>query len=101
ATEGLALVATATVGVLFQPVRQRVQGAANRLVYGARATPYRVLGDFAERMGETYAIEDVLPRMAELLGKGIGAIRVEVWLREGRELRLGAAWPGTTEGRAD
>jgi len=93
ATEGLALVATAIVAVAFQPVRARAQGIANRLVYGKRATPYEVLSEFSERVAETYSIDDVLPRMARILAEGTGAIRTEVWLRVGSELRPTASWP--------
>jgi signal transduction histidine kinase len=93
ATEGLALVATAIVAVAFQPVRARAQGIANRLVYGKRATPYEVLSEFSGRVAETYSIEDVLPRMARILADGTGAIRTEVWLRVGSELRPAASWP--------
>jgi signal transduction histidine kinase len=93
ASEGLALVATAIVAVAFQPVRARAQGIANRLVYGKRATPYEVLSEFSERVAETYSVEDVLPRMARILAEGTGAIRTEVWLRVGSELRPAASWP--------
>ena len=55
--------------------------------------PYQVLSDFAERMGGTYGVDDVLRRMASILAQGTGATRVEVWLRVGRELRPAAAWP--------
>ena len=50
----LSIAATTVVAVAFQPVRARVQRFANRLVYGARATPYEVLSDFADRVGGTY-----------------------------------------------
>jgi signal transduction histidine kinase len=93
ATEGLALLATAIVAVAFQPARARAQGIANRLVYGKRATPYEVLSEFSEHVAETYSIEDVLPRMARILAEGTGAIRTEVWLRVGSELRPAASWP--------
>ena len=53
------------VAVAFQPVRERVQRLANRLVYGRRATPYEVLSEFAARMAGTLAAQDLLPRMAE------------------------------------
>ena len=45
----LSIAATALVAVVFEPVRDRVQRVANRLVYGARATPYQVLADLTAR----------------------------------------------------
>jgi signal transduction histidine kinase len=86
--------AAAVVAVAFQPLRQRAQHLANRLVYGKRATPYEVLSDFSDRVAGSYSTEDILPRMAEIVGLGTGARRAEVWLVVGSELRLVAAWPG-------
>ena len=92
-TEGLSLLATAIVAVAFQPIRQRAQRIANRLVYGKRATPYEVLSEFSEHIGETYSGEDVLQRMARLLAEGTGARTTVVWLRIDSELRPAATWP--------
>jgi len=92
----LSIVATAIVAVAFQPVRERMQKVANRLVYGKRATPYEVLSQFSERVAESYAADDVLPRMAHVLADGTGAVRAEVWLRAGKALRLAASWPEST-----
>lgn len=89
----LSIVATAVVAVAFQPVRERLQKIANRLVYGNRATPYEVLSQFSERVAETYAAGEALPRMARVLAEGTGAARAEVWLRAGETLRQAAAWP--------
>ena len=89
----LSVVATAIIAIAFQPARNRARYLANRLVYGKRATPYEVLSDFSDRVAGTYAAEDVLPRMAQILGQGIGSREAQVWLRVGRELRLAAAWP--------
>jgi signal transduction histidine kinase len=89
----LSIVATAVVAVGFQPVRERLQKVANRLVYGKRATPYEVLSQFSERVAESYAAGDVLPRMARVLAEGTGAVRSDVWLRSGGLLRLAASWP--------
>src|SRR4051794_22355410 len=89
--------ATALVAIAFQPVRDHANRWANRLVYGARATPYEVLARFGDRVGETYASEDVLPRVARVIAEGTSAMRAEVWLRVGDELRLAAAWPDTTD----
>jgi signal transduction histidine kinase len=89
----LSLVATAVVALAFQPARERLQRAANRLVYGKRATPYEVLSDFSDRLADAYATEELLPRMARVLGEGTGAERAEVWLRVDHDLRRVAVWP--------
>jgi signal transduction histidine kinase len=90
---GLSILATAIVAVGFQPVRERLQRVANRLVYGKRATPYEVLSHFSERVAESYASEDVLPRMARVLQEGTGAESATVWLRASEELRPAASFP--------
>ena len=91
----LSIVATAIVAVAFQPVRERVQRLANRLVYGKRATPYEVLSQFSHRVAGTYSSEDVLPRMARVLGEGTGASRADVWIRLGDGIAPTASWPST------
>jgi signal transduction histidine kinase len=97
----LSILATAIVAVAFQPVRERVQRLANRLVYGKRATPYEVLAGFVRRVAGTYAAEDVLPRMARALGEGAGAATASVWLAVGHELRREASWPVEDGGASD
>jgi signal transduction histidine kinase len=89
----LSIVATAVVAVAFQPVRERFQHLANRMVYGRRATPYEALSQFADRAAGTYATEDLLPRMARILAEGTGAARAAIWLVVGGMLRPGASWP--------
>ena len=89
----LSAVAAALVAMAFQPVRRRAQRFANRLVYGERASPYEVLSSFSQRVASAYAADDVLERMARLLGEGTGASRAEVWVRVGRRLQRSAAWP--------
>jgi signal transduction histidine kinase len=95
---GLSILATAIVAVGFQPVRARLQHIANRLVYGKRATPYEVLSEFSERVAETYAAEEVLPRMARVLQEGTSAVAATVWLRAGEQLRPAATYPQTSNG---
>jgi signal transduction histidine kinase len=93
---GLSILATAVVAVAFQPVRERIQRFANRLVYGKRATPYEVLSEFGHRMAGTYAADDVLPRMARILGEGTGAKEARVWLAVSGGLSPAASWPDTS-----
>ncbi len=89
----LSVLATAVVAVAFQPVRSRVQRWANRLVYGERATPYEVLSDFAGRMTGAYPTAELLPRMAQMVGRCLGGARVEVWLADGPVLVREVGWP--------
>jgi signal transduction histidine kinase len=91
--DAIPLVAAAVVALAFDPVRRRARRLADRLVMGERATPYEVLSSFGERVGDTYATDDVLPRMARLLAQGTGADATTVWLRVAGQLRPEASWP--------
>ena len=86
-------VAAAVLAIGFQPARDRARKVADRLVYGKRATPYEVLADFSGRMGEAYAADDVLPRMAQVLAAGTGAESAVVWLKVGGAMEPVAAFP--------
>jgi signal transduction histidine kinase len=89
----LSILATAIVAVAFQPARVRVEQVANRLVYGKRAAPYEILSKFSERVGESYASEEILPTMAQVLAEGTAAARADVWLRIGDKIATAASWP--------
>ena len=92
-SEGAAVVAAAIIGLAFWPALRVARRVADRIVYGGRATPYELLASFGERMSETYATDDVLPRTAHLLADATGASKATVWLRVGRQLRPAAWWP--------
>lgn len=92
---GLQIAATALVAVAFQPVRSRVQRLANRLIYGERASPYEVLSGFSARLGSSYAVDDVLPRLARVVAEGTRAASASVWIRAEDGLRDAARWPAS------
>ena len=94
----LSIVATAVVAVAFQPVRERVQRLANRLVYGKRATPYEVLSRFSETVASSYGAEELLPYTAETLREATGAAQACVWMRTGDDLVPVATAPRGREG---
>jgi signal transduction histidine kinase len=89
----LSFAAAVVLALAFQPVRERARKLADRLVYGKRATPYEVLADFSGRMGEAYAADDVLPRMAQVLAAGTGAEIAVVWLHVEDALEPVAIFP--------
>jgi signal transduction histidine kinase len=84
----LSIAATALVAVAFQPVRERVQGWANRLVYGQRLTPYEVLTRFSRSLGALVSVEDVLPQIARHTAEGLGSelVSVSAYLETGNEV---------------
>jgi signal transduction histidine kinase len=87
------IAATALVAVVFEPIRDRVQRWANRLVYGSRATPYEVLSDLTGRLAAAETEDRLLTRMAERLGQATGAVTSSVWLTDDVGFRLAAASP--------
>jgi signal transduction histidine kinase len=100
-TPALSFVAAAVVAVGFQPALVRARRFADRVVYGKRSTPYEVLAELGERLGETYASDDVLPRIARVLGEGVGATRARVSLRVDGDLRPVATWPADAEAESE
>jgi signal transduction histidine kinase len=87
------LAAGIVVGFAAWPLRRVATRIADRLVFGRRATPYQVLSEFSGRVAETYAADDVLERMAHVLGEAVGADAATVWLRAGDRFLPGATWP--------
>ena len=102
ALTGLGPIPAVVIFVLsFNAARSRARRLADRVVYGKRATPFEVLSEFSERVGETYSIDDVLPRMTQLLAAGTGAREARTWIRQGRVLRSAAVAPVDAGPRPD
>lgn len=89
----LSLVATSVVATLFAPVRHRLQRFIDRLVFGARATPYEVLSAFTRRVADALPVDEALEHMARVVAEGTAADVAEVWVRREDHLHLAARWP--------
>ncbi len=87
----ISLVATGLVAVLFAPLRDRLQRGVNRLTYGERDEPYKVLSRLGRRLEGTLAPEAVLPTIVENIARTLRLPHVAIWLADGGALRLGAA----------
>ncbi|HEX6299714.1 MAG TPA: ATP-binding protein [Acidimicrobiia bacterium] len=87
----LAIGATAVVAFAFEPLRERLQRLANRLVYGKRATPYEVLSDFSRKI--TATDEELLDQVARSLAEGTTAAAAAVWVKRDGTLDRVAVWP--------
>jgi signal transduction histidine kinase len=89
----LAVVATATAAVLFQPARGRIEALIRRVVLGPRATPYATLAAFSRDVAGAASTDDLPRRMAAAVAAGIGAVHVVVTvpLPDGAEQT--STWP--------
>ncbi len=74
----VSVAATALVAVSFGPVKQRIEHAARRLVYGVRASPYEALAALPHRLAEVPAVDEVLTSTAEALAQGLGVAAARV-----------------------
>jgi signal transduction histidine kinase len=75
------------LGLLVVPIVRVARRFATRIAFGRRATEYEVLSAFGERVGEAYSVEDVLPRMVQVLANATGATSARALLRIGSTLR--------------
>ena len=92
------VVGAAIAGVLLWPAVRVARRIADRIVFGGRATPYEVMREFSGSVGGTYATDDVLPRMAQIIASGTGASSARVFLRVGTDLREEASFGSAETG---
>jgi hypothetical protein len=89
----LSIAAVAIVAVTFEPLRNRLQRWANRLVFGERATPYEVLSRATARLAGSDSPEDALKQVTQLVTDGAGASEAILWLKVGANLQPRSATP--------
>lgn len=95
----VALLATGTVAVAFQPLRAALQRGVNQLLYGRRDEPYQVLELLGQRLAGAVAPQEMLPAVADTVRDALRlpyvAVTRDDW--EGEELVSvsGEPTPGT------
>lgn len=67
--------------LVLPPVQSRAVVLARRLTAGIRLSPYDTLAQVATRLKSTDPIDEVIPRMVEVIEHGVGADHVDVRLR--------------------
>jgi signal transduction histidine kinase len=87
----LSLIATGVVAVGFAPARQLVQRGVNRLLYGERDEPYRVLSRLGQQLETAAEPASALKRAAETLARSLKLPYVAIIHREEAGDRLLAA----------
>ncbi len=82
----ISLIATGLVAVLFQPLRNLLQRAINRLMYGERDDPYAVLARLGSRLEATLAPDTVLATIVETVAQTLKLPYVAIALLPERPL---------------
>jgi signal transduction histidine kinase len=93
----LALLATGLIAVLFQPLRDRLQRAANRLMFGERDDPYAVLSQLSQQLQGTAVPAETLQTVVETIAKTLKLSYVAIELLEQGE-EIGRASVGEAVG---
>lgn len=88
----ISLFATGVVAVAFQPLRERLQGAVNRLMYGERDTPYKVISRLGRRLEATLAPDAILPTIVETVAQALKLPYVAISLKQEGKLVIAASY---------
>jgi signal transduction histidine kinase len=75
---GGALLATAVVAIIVQPLRERIQRRVSRLFYGYRDEPYRAVVSLGQRLGDAATPESVLGEIADTIASSLRVPAVSV-----------------------
>jgi signal transduction histidine kinase len=67
----LSLIGVGLVALVAQPVRERLQNAVNRLMYGERDDPYAVLSRLSQRLEDTLVPVAILPTIVETVARAL------------------------------
>ncbi len=67
----ISLVATGLIAVAFQPLRDRLQRTVNRLMYGEREEPYRIIARLGRRLEATLNPLEVLQTIVHTLSEAL------------------------------
>ncbi len=95
----MTLLATGLVAVLFQPLRERLQRAVNRLMYGERDEPFTILRRLGQRLESSAMPEDILSAIVETVAQALKLPYAEISLLHGEEFECAARYGEKAEER--
>jgi signal transduction histidine kinase len=93
----ISLLATGLIAILFQPLRARLQHGVNRLMYGDRDDPYRLLSRLGAHLEATLTPDAILPAVAETVAQALRLPYVAIELKEEEAFRQVAGYGTYTE----
>ena len=98
----VAAVATGIVALLFQPLRDRIQQGINRLMYGERDDPFRVLNRLGEQLEHSLATDVALAAIVETIVKNLRVPYAKITLiTDGKSQTTNGTLSNVRRGRND
>ncbi len=88
----ISLLATGVVAVVFQPLRNRLQCGVDRLMYGERDQPYRVLSRLGQRLEGTLAPDAALKTIVETVAQALKLPYAAIFLKQDDSLVTAAEY---------
>ena len=86
------LLATGLAALLVQPMRDKLQRLANRLMYGERDDPYAVLSGLSRRLESSLSPEAALPAVVETFAQALKLPYVAIALKQEGGFKIAASY---------
>ncbi|RIK32241.1 MAG: hypothetical protein DCC56_00085 [Anaerolineae bacterium] len=93
----ISFLATGVIAILFEPLRQRLQRAVNRWMYGERDDPYVVLSRLTQTLERTPSVNEALPSITATISHSLKIPYVAIWLDQDGSEKLAAFSGAETE----
>lgn len=93
------ILAAGVVAVLFHPLRERLQRGLDRMFFGERDSPYRLLSELGQKLESAYAPQASLSAIVETIGRGLKLPYTAIAAPHGGAWRVEAEYrkPGSRE----
>ena len=93
----LAVVLTVVVALMFQPARRRLQGVADRWVFGVRPTKYEAVTEFGETIEQAVDPDELLSQLVETIRRALRLDWASAELDDGSSATAGEHSDGDPE----
>ncbi len=92
----ISLIATGSIALLFNPLRERLQRIVNRLMYGERDDPYAVLSRLGKNLEATLAPDSVLSTIVETIAQTLKLPYAAIIFRDADTVQVATVFGSST-----
>jgi signal transduction histidine kinase len=93
----LSLLATGVIALIVNPLRLRLQQFINRLMYGERDDPYKVLSQLSQHLESTQTPDSILSTIVETIAQTLKLPYAAILLADGNTLQTAAVTGSPTQ----